>query len=189
VQLAISAQLRLSAAQQLAQRSGILNIIKAIDIDLSGLFQGLPRSIRIRVGRFLDSKGFEEMLGLLRATVEAGSGGEDSEEEIAMGLEGLKQTGFMGVETEVRVWRRVEEIMGGRLREYPQSMAEDRRILQGCEDQNRINVVMLRRGEKEVLVFYQTMSRIVVRFLESGGRRGDVSPYQHYIDSINPFGS
>lgn len=74
--------------------------------------------------------------------------------------------------------------MTAKLGEYPTSMIEDKRALQACKDSNMGNVIILRRGEKEVLNFYQSMSRRIVRYLESNGRRGDVSGYRPYIDSL-----
>ena len=71
-----------------------------------------------------------------------------------------------------------------RIREYPTSIAEDKRLLQSKEppqDQNLQNVIVLRRGEKEVLSFYQTMSRKMVKVLSNEGRRGDLSAYSYYL--------
>ena len=69
--------------------------------------------------------------------------------------------------------------MEQRIQEYPTSLVQDKRLLENCEDQNLKNVLILRKGEKEVLTFYETMSRKMVRWLSSG--RGDVSMYRSYV--------
>ena len=43
------------------------------------------------------------------------------------------------------------------------------------------NVVILRKGEKEVLAFYQTMCKKMIKLFSSGGRRGDLSMYESYL--------
>lgn len=101
-----------------------------------------------------------------------------------MGLEALKQTPFQTNHNEIKVWRTIDALVTGRLSEYPTSLLEDRRALQRCQDSNLRNVLMMRRGEKEVLLFYQNMSRRMVRFLETDRRRGDVTAYRCYIDTI-----
>lgn len=101
-----------------------------------------------------------------------------------MGLEGLKQTPFKSKDNELKVWRTIEALVTSKMAQYPTSMLEDKRALQSCADQNLTNVIILRRGEKEVLSFYQTMSKRMIRFLQIDGRRGDVLTYRPYIDSI-----
>jgi hypothetical protein len=149
------------------------------------LFEGLPRPAKLRVSRLLDSKGFEEMLGLLRATVETSSQKrEESEEEITMGLEALKQTAFKSKENELLVWQAIDGLMTDKLRDYPTSLADDKCLLQTILEPNLSNVITLRRGEKEVLLFYQTMSRRMARLFGGDYRRLDLSPYRPYLESV-----
>ena len=125
------------------------------------------------------------MISLFRVTVQPAS--HDSEEEITMGLEALKQTPFQSKTNEVLVWRLIEGLVTDRLREYPTSMAEDKRLLVGCNDGNLSNVVQLRRGEKEVLSFYQTMGRRMIGFLKCEGHKVELDIYQPYLESIGLF--
>ena len=102
---------------------------------------------------------------------------EGEEEEAEVGLEMLKQTAFKSKQNELAVWRAVETIVCDKLKEYPTSLSDDRKLLREVSDPNLRNIILLRKGEKEVLLFYQTMGRRMVRYLSNESRRGDLSHY------------
>lgn len=108
---------------------------------------------------------------------------EDSESRETLAAEALKHTAFQSVENEMEAWRVLQRVVGDRLQEYPTDIAEDRRLLAREEDEDMVNVLRLRMGEKEVLMFYQCMARRVLRWL-AGNARGQLTSYEPYALSL-----
>ena len=50
------------------------------------------------------------------------------------------------------------------------------------------NVVVLRKGEKEVLSFYQTMCKKMIKYFSNEGRKDDLSLYESYLEGIEMLG-
>ena len=68
------------------------------------------------------------MIGLLRATFDKRERKEDKE-EVGVTYEMLKQTGFISRDNELDVWRAIDTLVGDKLKEYPTSVMEDKKLL------------------------------------------------------------
>ena len=84
-------------------------------------------------------------------------------------------------------WKAIETIMTDKLRAYPTTLAEDKRLLAESNDLNMSNVIILRRGEKQILAFYQNMGRVMAKVLLEEGRTGDLTVYRPYLESIGEW--
>lgn len=68
---------------------------------------------------------------------------------------------------------------------YPTSLKEDRKLLTSRElGYNLTNIITLRKGEKEILLFYQQMGRKLVRYLANPAKTADLRIYDTYLKSI-----
>ena len=60
--------------------------------------------------------------------------------------------------------------MESQLSDYPTTLKEDRKLLMSKDlSINYMNCIILRKGEKEVLHFYQTMAKKMIRYIRGGG--------------------
>lgn len=139
-------------------------------------------STRLRVSRILETKGFDDMMGVLRAASHTHYC-LDSDSDDGESLENAKQTPFTSIEREVRAWQLLEGIVADRLREYPTTFAQDRRLLEKAEG-SLADIITLRMGEKEVLHFYLTMARKMSKSLGSHSKRSELAPYESYLASL-----
>jgi len=119
-----------------------------------------------------------------------------------IGLQGFRvtTTPYLNYELESRSWAHLKNVLEEQLKEYPTTLAQDRKILeeQSTISINVMNCILLRKGEKEILHFFlriaQRLSRIfsmsrlvyidVTQDFIKAAKRQEYKDYRSYLNKV-----